>query len=222
MPTRLSCASPPFSACCARAACVMSLSSRWEHHPCSPPPCWCAAAAAATASSGNSSLCYAIGPLARLPSCSHLSSSPHARAGAVLRSAVVNKEPCIVIQSLSGLSVPRVCVSPRAPAHSSCIDPDGLPCAASTHARVPAKGTGRSSGMLQVGDVIKRVDLQDTAGMQPDQVHQLLQGPPGSAVSVKYQRPPSNLEMRCELPSCVEISAWNPEVSGAHIATIAR
>jgi hypothetical protein len=112
----------------------------------------------------------------------------------------VNKEPCIVIQSLSGLSFPRVCASPRSPAHASCIDPDGLPRAAYTHTRVPAKGTGRSSGMLQVGDVIKRVDLQDTAGMQPDQVHQLLQGPPGSAVSVKYQRPPSNLEMRCELP----------------------
>jgi hypothetical protein len=56
--------------------------------------------------------------------------------------------------------------------------------------------------MLQVGDVIKRVDLQDTAGMQPGQVHQLLQGLPGSTVSVKYQRPPSNLDMRCELPCC--------------------
>jgi hypothetical protein len=33
MPARLSCASPPIFACSARAACVMSLSSRWEHHP---------------------------------------------------------------------------------------------------------------------------------------------------------------------------------------------
>jgi hypothetical protein len=107
---------PPFLLACARAACVMSLGSRWEHHLSTvgpPPRCWCAAAAAATASSSNSNRCYAIGPLSRLPSCSPLALFLHARAGAVLGSAVVNKEACIVIQSLSGLSFPRVCVSSR-------------------------------------------------------------------------------------------------------------
>ena len=60
-------------------------------------------------------------------------------------------------------------------------------------------GTGHSSGMLKVGDVITRVGKQDCSGLAPDDVHALLQGEAGTVVKVRYLRPPAKSEMTCTL-----------------------
>jgi len=88
----------------------------------------------------------------------------------------------------------RSCATP----HALVLSRPRRQRAADCRARTPATGTGRSSGMLREGDIIKRVDSQNTAGMRSDEVHQLLQGPAGSTVMVRYVRPPSQFEMRCE------------------------
>ena len=60
-------------------------------------------------------------------------------------------------------------------------------------------GTGHSSGMLKVGDVITRVGKQDCSDLAPDDVHALLQGEAGTVVKVRYLRPPAKSEMTCTL-----------------------
>jgi len=54
--------------------------------------------------------------------------------------------------------------------------------------------------MLKVGDIILRVDKENTTGLPAEKVHALLQGPAGTTVKVKYMRPPNKYDMTCKLP----------------------
>ena len=60
--------------------------------------------------------------------------------------------------------------------------------------------------MLKVGDIILRVDKENTAGLPADKVHALLQGPAGTTVKVKYMRPPNTYDMTCKLLHLLSLS----------------